>query len=131
MNIKGKNVLIIGSPRAGKTTLAKKLKTPHHLLISTDHFLRYGNDIGLQEVIKTILYVQNQINIIVEGTLGYRLLRKIQEKNLNINFDLIINVNREVFLNDGQKRLHTGNLNILKELKDLSIVDYNDEEKEV
>jgi adenylate kinase family enzyme len=126
MNINNKNVLIIGSPKSGKTTLAKKLKTKNHLLICTDHFLRYNSNDALIQLIDVINHFKNKTNILVEGTLGYRLLRKIQEENLNIKFDIILNVNRDVELNEGQQRLHKGNLNILNSLNNITITNYND-----
>jgi len=78
MNIKNKNVLIIGPPASGKTMMAAKLweQNQHHHIINTDDYMRYGYEQALYEVINTLKSMPKHINTIVEGVQGYRLLRK-------------------------------------------------------
>jgi len=80
MNIKNKNVLIIGLPASGKTTLANKLHTfandgAGHNLFHTDDYIPHGYEQALY-VLMEDLKKSDQVYTIVEGILGYRLLRK-------------------------------------------------------
>lgn len=78
-NITGKNVLIIGPPASGKTYISKLLSKSGHKVIHTDDYLKYGYD---QDVLKLLLDLMSfKENTIVEGTLGYRALRKGLEFN--------------------------------------------------
>lgn len=130
MTIDNKHVLIIGKPSAGKTTLSKKLKTRYHYIIHTDYFgEEYGYDEGLYNLIHFVKKKQENYYTIVEGTLGYRLLRKIHEEKLDIKFDIIIDVDRDVELTKNQQALHKGNLTIIKKLPNLNIVKYPDVKK--
>lgn len=76
MNIKNKNVLIIGPPASGKTTLAKELSKQYlnHQLIHTDDYIHWGYEPALYALIGDI--AKQFYNTIIEGVLGYRLLRK-------------------------------------------------------
>lgn len=76
MNIKNKNVLIIGPPASGKTTLAKELsKRPNdHVLLHTDDYIQHGYEQALYVLMEDIKKLQ--ATTIIEGVLGYRLLRK-------------------------------------------------------
>lgn len=122
MNIDGKHVLIIGAPRSGKTTLSKKLKTKYHYIIHTDDFgEEYGYDQGLYKLMDFIEKKQENYYTLVEGTLGYRLLRKLSEIKSNIKFDLILSVDSNPKLTKEQTTLHKGNLNILKNVPNLNI----------
>ncbi len=76
MNIKNKNVLIIGPPASGKTTLAKELykqnRTTHNLHHSDDYMAH-----GYEQALYVLMEVLNHpVLTIVEGVQGYRLLRK-------------------------------------------------------
>jgi len=75
MNIKNKNVLIIGPPASGKTTLANELqKVNKHCLVHTDDYMVYPYEEALyimMEDMKKLTYPT-----IIEGVQGYRLLRK-------------------------------------------------------
>jgi broad-specificity NMP kinase len=122
MNIDNKHVLILGSPKSGKTTLSKKIKTKYHYIIHTDDFgEEYGYEQGLYKLIDFIKAKQKNYYVLVEGTLGYRLLRKIKE-GVDIKFDIILNMNTNPKLTKEQSILHKGNLNILKNIPDLNIV---------
>lgn len=80
MNIKNKNVLIIGPPASGKTTLANELhkQNIHHQLIHSDDFMWAGYKDALYVMMEIIS--SNHFSII-EGVQGYRLLRKGVELN--------------------------------------------------
>jgi uridine kinase len=122
MNVDNKHVLILGAPRSGKTTLSKKLKTKYHYIIHTDDFgEEYGYEEGLYKLIDFIKNKQKNYYTLVEGTLGYRLLRKINEGK-NIKFDVILNIDTNPTLTKEQATLHKGNLKIIKDLKNLNIV---------
>lgn len=79
MNLEGLNVLIIGPPASGKTYFANKLKADNpHKIINTDDYLQYGND-GLYYLLNELKNIHTPT--IIEGVLGYRLLRKGVELN--------------------------------------------------
>ncbi len=122
MNIDSKHVLILGAPKSGKTTFSKKIKTKYHYIIHTDDFgEEYGYEQGLYKLIDFIKAKQKNYYVLVEGTLGYRLLRKIKEGE-NIKFDIIASMDTNPKLTKEQSTLHKGNLNILKNISDLNIV---------
>jgi len=75
-DIKGKNVLIIGPPASGKSYLADKLakENPTHLLVHTDSYAKYGYEQALYMLMEDL--AKTKCNTIIEGYLGYRLLRK-------------------------------------------------------
>lgn len=83
MDFTGKNVLIIGCPASGKTHLSNLLKKDpsnhlhvhtDHLHIHTDDYAHYGHVEALYVLIEELK--SNQRNTIIEGIMGYRLLRK-------------------------------------------------------
>lgn len=72
----GKNILVIGSPASGKSFVTGLLKSalPYHRIIHTDDYMEHGFEQSLyvmMEDIKATPWVS-----IIEGMLGYRLLRK-------------------------------------------------------
>ena len=74
-NFAGKNVLIIGCPASGKTFVAKELAiTSCQDIIHTDDYSKHGYQDALYKVMDSIKVAEDPI--IVEGILGYRLLRK-------------------------------------------------------
>lgn len=88
IDITGKNVLLIGPPASGKTTMVKKLAGKTHFTIHGDYFYKeYGdNRIPVAtEFIRNTLNHKDVSNIIVEGVLGYELLEES-----DLNFDIII-----------------------------------------
>ena len=79
LDIKGKNVLIIGFPASGKTTLAELLNSENHTLIHSDDYMQFGFKESLYELLKDLENIEG--NTIIEGVMGYRLLRKGVELN--------------------------------------------------
>ena len=88
MNIKNKNVLIIGSPASGKTTFANELsKNNPHKVFHADDYMEHGYKQALYVMMEDIKACQSCT--IIEGIQGYRLLRKGVE--LNVYYpDLVI-----------------------------------------
>lgn len=132
-DITNKNVIILGPPQAGKSTLAKKIKTKYHFLINTDHFgNKYGYEDGLYYLINFInKEYKNYSNFIIEGTLAYRLLRKLNLLNIKIN--LIINLESNKDITTKQQSLHKGNINMYNMFigiaaKEITIVNISNEE---
>ena len=131
-NIDNRNVIILGKPQAGKSSLAKKVKTNKHFLINTDHF---GNNYGYEDALyKLIEFINSNVskynNFIIEGTLGYRLLRKLFL--LRIKIDLIINIESSKTITTRQQSLHNGNINIYNLFiegghKDIEIINITNE----
>lgn len=76
IDIGAKNVLIIGQPASGKTYLSKQLAhdNPSHYLIHTDNYMKYGYKESLYRLLMELGGVSKPT--IIEGVLGYRLLRK-------------------------------------------------------
>lgn len=70
------NILVIGYPAVGKTTFAKKYigYLPKHTLIDTDDYIPYGQEQSLYVLIEDLKKIQTPV--LIEGVLGYRLLRK-------------------------------------------------------
>lgn len=87
-------VVIVGYPASGKTTLAKRLEAENtgHEVIHTDD--EYPSGDGSSETAYTDLLVSDDLgwSTIVEGVLGYRLLRKCVEHGGEWLPDLIIEV---------------------------------------
>jgi len=78
MNIKGKNVLIIGPPASGKTTLANELRKQNtkHVVFHSDDYMHFGYEQALYVLMDDAELINPPFNTIVEGVQGYRMLRK-------------------------------------------------------
>lgn len=76
VDIGKKNVVIIGEPAAGKTYLSNLLikDNPGHHLIHTDDYIKHGYVQALYKLLADIRLIVKPL--IIEGVLGYRLLRK-------------------------------------------------------
>lgn len=72
--IKGKNILIIGNPASGKTYVSGLFPATHHTIIHTDDYIQHGHVEGLYKLLDDLAQIEG--NTIIEGVLGYRLLRK-------------------------------------------------------
>lgn len=81
VDIRNNSVVIIGPPASGKTYLSKLLAkdNPGHELVHTDNYIRYGYEESLYQLLNHIK--QTARPLIIEGILGYRLLRKGVELN--------------------------------------------------
>lgn len=90
LNLTGKNIVVIGPPAAGKTTLALQLSQlwPTHRLVGGFTGLDgYMHDHDFEAALYAILddiahYDADGHNMILEGVQGYRLLRKGLELDL-------------------------------------------------
>ncbi len=74
INFPQKNILIIGHPASGKTSLALLLKQENHTVFHSDDYQKHGFKESLYELMKDLERTEG--GVIVEGILGYRLLRK-------------------------------------------------------
>lgn len=89
IDLNGKNLLIIGCPASGKTWLSWLLKRDSHQLIHTDDYIFQGYEMGMYGALNaTVCSVKNTI---VEGVLGYRMLRKGAEYG-NYYPDIVIEI---------------------------------------
>ena len=70
-----KNIVIIGCPASGKTTLAKELaKRTGQKVFHTDDYMQHGYKESLYVLMADLM--EQDRAVIVEGVQGYRLLRK-------------------------------------------------------
>ncbi len=70
-----KNIVIIGCPASGKTTLAKELaKRTGQKVVHTDDYMQHGYKQSLYVLMADLM--EQDSTVIVEGVQGYRLLRK-------------------------------------------------------
>lgn len=76
VDIDDSNVLIIGCPASGKTYISNLLgkDNPGHTLIHTDDYIKHGYEEALYVLLDDLKEIHNPA--IIEGVLGYRLLRK-------------------------------------------------------
>lgn len=76
VDIEKKTCVIIGKPAAGKTYLSGLLHkdNPSHYLIHTDDYIKYGYKEALYKLLMDMGKIRQPM--IIEGVLGYRLLRK-------------------------------------------------------
>lgn len=79
----GENVLIIGCPASGKSTIANMLleRNQEHTLVRTDDYMHHGYEQSLYVMIEDVKLHLDNTATIIEGILGYRLLRKGVELN--------------------------------------------------
>jgi len=95
-DLKDKSVLIIGCPASGKTFLSDKFKQAGFDVIHTDDYISYGFNDSLYELLKDI-DGKDLKNTVIEGVIGYRLLRKGQELN-SYSPDVVIELKPEIDL---------------------------------
>lgn len=126
-NITHDKVVIIGFAKSGKTTFANKLKKcpelKDHKFFHTDVYgERHGHVPALYALIEE-LNVRSQAGDqkwIIEGVMGVRLLRKIEQKNLKVHRpDLIVEMRtqrppnpKHMFLNKGVWKIWNDYLDI-------------------
>lgn len=84
-------LIIAWHPATGKTTLGLKLKQlyPDHTLIHTDAYMEHGYKESLYMLIQDLESYAFE-NIIVEGIMGARLMRKLQQVHPTIRVDLYV-----------------------------------------
>lgn len=92
VDIECKNVLIIGKPAAGKTFLSELLHkdNPGHTVIHTDYYIKHGYVESLYKLMADMRLIKAPT--IIEGVLGYRLLRKGVQTGAYYP-DMVIHVN--------------------------------------
>ena len=132
MNLENKSVLIIEKPGSGKTTLSKKIKkeNPDHVILHTDDYINLGYEHALNKIILDIQRVRKPL--IIEGILGYRLLRKGLKENSYLP-DIVIEINisdsdvKKIYENErNPKKLNhvlsmiKSNNTVLKEYKEMN-----------
>lgn len=96
----GKNILIIGYPASGKSHVCNKLadKCPTHKIIHTDDYMQHGFEQSLYVLLNDVK--EDPLSrssasfrpTLIEGILGYRLLRKGVEQD-NYYPDIVIELN--------------------------------------
>lgn len=86
-------ILILGYTKSGKVTIARELSKQldnRLLLISDDYIEHYGHDEALNVLEREVNdYYYNTIPFIVEGILGFRLLRRLLKNGYYIP-DMVI-----------------------------------------
>ena len=76
LDLTGKTIVIIGRPASGKTTIGNALSARTGTrIIHTDEYIQHGNTEGLY-VLLADLAGDTIEPVIIEGVMGYRLLRK-------------------------------------------------------
>jgi uridine kinase len=87
-----KTITVLGYTKTGKITIAKKLSQElNYLLFISDHYININNrEQSLYDMMDHIIpYYNSNQPLIIEGILGFRLLRKGLQLN-NFHTDLII-----------------------------------------
>ncbi len=88
-----RRVVIIGLPASGKTTLATELShVSGHDIAHTDDEYPSGEGVSEQAYTDMKMAAMMQLDVIMEGVLGYRLLRKCVEHDGEWLPDLVIEV---------------------------------------
>lgn len=84
-------LIIAWHPATGKTTLSNKLKElyPDHTLLHTDDYMEHGYKESVYKLIEDLESYWFQ-NVIVEGIMGARLMRKLQEVHKEAKVDLYV-----------------------------------------
>ena len=84
-------LIIAWHPATGKTTLSEKLKAvyPDHTLLHTDDYMEYGYKESVYKLIEDLESYKFH-NVIVEGIMGARLMRKLQEVHKEVKVDLYV-----------------------------------------
>jgi adenylate kinase family enzyme len=107
-------IAIAGSPKAGKTTVAKN----YSRVIHTDDYIH----LGWSEASEHVSNIINNNNFdVIEGVAVPRAIRKWLNKNSNNKnkpFDKIIYMQTpRIKLSDGQERMRKGELKVWNEIK--------------
>lgn len=79
IDFNGKNIVIIGNPATGKTTMARLIADRLGMykqwkILHTDDYMKHGYQDALYQMIADLKKIH--VPVIVEGVQGYRLLRK-------------------------------------------------------
>jgi len=111
-----RKILIIGGPRGGKTTYARKLS--RELGIPLDHFDNYIKQYEWSELSEKISdWLNDPGPWIKEGVAGVRGLRKWLRKNGgHPDFEVHVMNEPKIKLTPGQERMHKNHSRILHEV---------------
>jgi len=84
-------LILAWHPATGKTTLSEKLKAiyPDHTLLHTDDYMEHGYKESVYKLIEDLESYKFH-NVIVEGIMGARLMRKLQEVKPDVKVDLYV-----------------------------------------
>lgn len=84
-------IIIAWHPATGKTTLSKVLKTeyPNHTVLHTDDYMVHGYQESLYKLLEELESYKFE-NVIVEGIMWARLMRKLQELKKFDKVDLYV-----------------------------------------
>ncbi len=113
-----KKILIIGGPKGGKTTHARKLSQEHGIPI--EHFDYHIGKYQWSELSDKISdWLSEPGPWIMEGVAGVRGLRKWLRKNKREpDFEIIVLNKPHIKLSPGQDRMHKNHTKILNEVMD-------------
>jgi|SRR5215216_1043223 len=70
--------IVLGFVCSGKTTFTENHTPKEYKIIHTDDYIEYGHNLSVQQVVEDVWQAINDghKNIVIEGVLGFRLIRR-------------------------------------------------------